>query len=98
MISPMKKIILGVWIGFNTAAAAFASDLVLWYDQPVGAAVSSLLTTNPGQPALGLGGGKPSSFISEALPIGNGRLGGLIAGGTALERNEKNIRTNSKQP
>ena len=97
----MKKILLGVWIGLNTAAAAFASDLVLWYDQPVGAAVSSLLTTNPGQPALSLGGGKPSSFISEALPIGNGRLGGLIAGGTAHERivlNEDSLWTGDENP
>ena len=73
----MKKIILGTLIGINVAATAtFASDLVLWYQQPASSIITSVLATNKGQPALSLGGGKPSSFINEALAIGNGRMGG----------------------
>ena len=97
----MKKILLGALIGINAAATTFASDLVLWYQQPVNSAVSSALATNQGQPALGLAGGKPSSFINEALAIGNGRIGGLIAGGTARERivlNEDSLWTGNDNP
>jgi len=91
----------GVLIICGTAAAAFAGDLVLWYQQPVGLAPSAPLTTNQSQPALGLGGGTASPFMNEALPIGNGRLGGLIAGGTARERvalNEDSLWTGDGNP
>src|SRR5882672_3131449 len=97
----MKKILLGAWIGISTVMVAAASDLVLWYQQPVGSAINTVLSTNKGQPALGLGGGTPSSFINEALPIGNGRIGGLIAGGTARERivlNEDSLWTGDENP
>ena len=70
----------------TTAATVFGSDLMLWYQQPVSSAINTVLSTNKGQPALSLGAGKPSSFINEALAIGNGHIGGLIAGGTAHER------------
>ncbi len=63
--------------------------------------VSTVLVTNAGQPVLNLGGGKPSSFINEALAIGNGRLGGLIAGGTSRERivlNEDSLWTGDENP
>jgi alpha-L-fucosidase 2 len=96
----VKKIRLAALIGI-TAMTATASDLVLWYQQPVGAAVSSILKTNQGQAVLGLGGGKPSSFINEALAIGNGRMGGLIAGGVARERivlNEDSLWTGGENP
>jgi alpha-L-fucosidase 2 len=48
-----------------------------------------------------MGGGKASSFINEALPIGNGRLGALIAGGTARERvvlDEDSLWTGDENP
>src|ERR1017187_10982631 len=64
-------------------AASFAGDLVLWYQQPVGSAINEALSAAEAAPPLGLAGGKASPFVNEALPIGNGRLGGLIAGGTA---------------
>src|ERR1039458_10492313 len=67
----------------GAGAAAFAGDLVLWYQQPVGSAINEALSAAEAAPPLGLAGGKASPFINEALPIGNGRLGGLIAGGTA---------------
>ena len=85
----------------NVVATAPASDLVLWYQQPVGSAASTVLATNKGQPALSLGGGKPSSFINEALAIGNGQRGGLIAGGTRRERivlNEDSLWTGGDNP
>jgi alpha-L-fucosidase 2 len=46
-------------------------------------------------------GGTASSFINEALPVGNGRIGGLIAGGTARERivlNEDSLWTGGENP
>ena len=82
----MKKIIFATLIFLSAGAASFASDLVLWYQQPVNSVVSAILATNKGQPTLSLGGGKASSFINEALAIGNGRIGGLIAGGVERER------------
>ena len=96
----MKRFFWGGLMFLNVVAAS-ASDLVLWYQQPVSSAISSILATNKGQPALGLGGGKPSSFINEALAIGNGRMGGLIAGGTAHERivlNEDSLWTGGENP
>ena len=62
-----------------------ASDLLLWYQQPVGSTVN----------------GTAPPFINEALPIGNGRLGGLIAGGTDRERialNEDSLWTGDENP
>jgi alpha-L-fucosidase 2 len=97
----MIKIVFAALGIFNFCAASFAGDLVLWYQQPVGSTVSTVLSTNKGQPVLGLGGGKPSSFINEALPIGNGRIGGLIAGGVARERivlNEDSLWTGNENP
>ena len=69
----------------GAGTALNASDLVLWYQQPAGSAFN--------RPA--------SPFINEALPIGNGRLGGLIAGGTARERivlNEDSLWTGDENP
>jgi alpha-L-fucosidase 2 len=97
----MKKIVFTALLVLNAVTASFASDLALWYQQPVGSAVSSVLTTNQGQPVLSLAGGKPSSFINEALAIGNGRIGGLIAGGTARERivlDEDSLWTGGENP
>ena len=68
------------------AGQSSASDLVLWYQQPADGARPEPLTTSPGQPGLHLGGGAASHFMDEALPIGNGRLGGLIAGSIERER------------
>ncbi|HXR03470.1 MAG TPA: glycoside hydrolase family 95 protein [Verrucomicrobiae bacterium] len=71
-----------VWL----ARQSSASDLVLWYQQPAGDARPEPPATSPGQPRLNLAGGAASHFMDEALPIGNGRVGGLIAGGIARER------------
>jgi alpha-L-fucosidase 2 len=97
----MKKILLGACIGINAAFAAFASDLVLWYSQPVGGQTEVPLTSGKGQPVVGMGGGKGSHFMNEALAIGNGSLGGMIAGGTARERivlNEDSLWTGDENP
>jgi alpha-L-fucosidase 2 len=97
----MNKFLPGALLLISLVMTASASDLVLWYQQPVGSVVSTVLSTNQGQPALGLGGGKPSSFINAAMPIGNGYLGGLIAGGTAHERvvlNEDSLWTGDENP
>jgi len=86
-----------VWL----AGQSSASDLVLWYQQPVGGSMPESLTTSPGQPRLNLGGGKASPFMDEALPIGNGRLGGLIAGGVTRERivlDEDSLWTGDENP
>jgi hypothetical protein len=91
----------GALIVLETPAASFASDLVLWYQQPVGVAPAAPTTTRSKQPPLGLGGGKASPFMNEALPIGNGRLGGLIPGGVAQERvvlNEDSLWTGDANP
>ena len=81
----MKKLFLALWIILGAGTALPAGDLVLWYQQPVGSA------------AYGTG----TPFINEALPVGNGRLGGLIAGGTARERivlNEDSLWTGDENP
>ena len=93
-------IIFGALILLGTNAATFAGDLVLWYQQPVGSAINEALSAAK-TPLLGLAGGKASSFVNEALPIGNGRMGGLIAGGTARERivlNEDSLWTGDENP
>ncbi len=93
--------IFGALFVFGIPATSFASDLVLWYPQPVGAAQVATATNNQHQTALGLGGGKASPFMNEALPIGNGRLGGLIAGDVARERivlNEDSLWTGDANP
>jgi alpha-L-fucosidase 2 len=85
----------------GTPAASFAGDLVLWYQQPVGMSLTAPAPANQGQPALGMGGGKASPFMNEALAIGNGRLGGLITGDTLRERivlNEDSLWTGDANP
>jgi alpha-L-fucosidase 2 len=97
----MAVIMAAVLIFDFARAAENPSPLTLWYQQPVGSAVSTVLTTNKGQPVLHMGGGHASSFINEALPIGNGRLGGLIAGGVTRERvvlNEDSLWTGDANP
>jgi alpha-L-fucosidase 2 len=97
----MKEIIYIAAILLSAKTTLFASDLVLWYQQPASSAASTVLITNRGQPVLNLGGGKPSSFINEALPVGNGRIGGLIAGGVTHERvalNEDSLWTGDENP
>jgi alpha-L-fucosidase 2 len=81
----VKKLFLALWIILGAGTALPAGDLVLWYQQPVGSTV--------------IGAAPP--FIHEALPIGNGRLGGLIAGGTAREQivlNEDSLWTGDENP
>jgi alpha-L-fucosidase 2 len=83
------------------AAQSSASDLMLWYQQPVGSAAHRASPDAQSAPPLSLAGGKASPFINEALPIGNGRLGGLIAGGTDRERivmDEDSLWTGDEDP
>jgi alpha-L-fucosidase 2 len=97
----MRKFFFVELIFLSAGAAAFASDLVLWYQQPVGGVTDEPLTSGKGQPPVGMGGGKASHFMNEALPIGNGRIGGLIAGGTTRERivlNEDSLWTGDENP
>jgi alpha-L-fucosidase 2 len=78
----MKKFILSALCFLNLASAMFASDLMLWYQQP---AIATRTTP----------------LINEALAVGNGRIGGLIAGGTAREQvvlNEDSLWTGGDNP
>ncbi len=97
----MKTIFCAIWFLALASALASASDLVLWYQSPVGGLKDEPVTSGPGQPAVGMGGGTGSHFMNEALPIGNGRIGGLIAGGTTQERvvlNEDSLWTGDENP
>ena len=85
----------------GTNAATFGGDLVLWYQQPAASAMNEAPPTAGTAPPLGLAGGTASPFVNEALPVGNGRIGGLIAGGTARERivlNEDSLWTGDENP
>jgi alpha-L-fucosidase 2 len=97
----MKKLFLAALILLIASASLFASDLVLWYQQPIGGMTDEPLTSGKGQPVVGRGGGRGSHFMNEALAIGNGRVGGLIAGGTTHERivlNEDSLWTGDEDP
>ena len=62
-----------------------AGNLVLWYQQPAGNTFN----------------GSATPFVNEALPVGNGRLGGLIGGGPARERivlNQDSLWTGDENP
>jgi alpha-L-fucosidase 2 len=86
-------------LGVGTSLSAV--DLTLWYQQPVGDLVNEPLTSSPGQPPLGMGGGKGSHAMNEALPIGNGRMGALIFGAPERERislNEDSLWTGTDNP
>ena len=94
---------LAVAFTFSTAARAEGADnsLTLWYQQPVGGTVEEPVISGKGQPPVGMGGGKGSHFMNEALAIGNGRIGGLIAGGVTRERivlNEDSLWTGGENP
>ncbi|HEU6449567.1 MAG TPA: glycoside hydrolase family 95 protein [Verrucomicrobiae bacterium] len=96
----MKKIISIATIVSGIAFATVASDLRLWYQQPVGAMIEPATTNASKVPSLA-SGGKSSKFINEALPIGNGRIGGLIGGGVDRERivlNEDSLWTGDENP
>jgi len=83
----MKHNVASVFlVALACAAKLSAADLTMWYQQPVGGVVNEPLISSHGQPLVGLGGGKGSHAMNEALPIGNGRLGGLIFGAPARER------------
>lgn len=97
----MKPILLAAAIVCSTNLSASAGNLVLWYQQPAGAAGAEPPATSTRQPRLNLAGGQASHFMNEALPIGNGRLGGLIAGGIARERivlDEDSLWTGDENP
>ena len=98
----MKKII--ATIGFTAlsfCAGLSAADLTLWYQQPVGGMAGEPLTSSPGQLPVGMGGGKGSHAMNEALPIGNGRMGALLFGQPERERisvNESSLWTGGENP
>jgi len=97
----MKKTFFVALLALGIGGTASASDLTIWFQQPVNITTNESPATNKAAPPLGLAGGKSSRFINEALPIGNGRLGGLIAGGTARERivlNEDSLWTGDENP
>ena len=95
----MKKI-LAILLLSGATTVLFASDLVLWYQQPVGSMVEPAAAHLSKVPTLA-SGGQSSKFINEALPVGNGRIGGLIAGGVTRERivlNEDSLWTGGENP
>jgi alpha-L-fucosidase 2 len=96
----MKPIIFILAILVSSLATAFSSDLTLWYRQPADAMIEPAAAHLSKVPALA-SGGKSSKFMNEALPIGNGRIGGLIGGGVARERislNEDSLWTGDANP
>jgi alpha-L-fucosidase 2 len=62
------------------AHAAPARDWKLWYRQPA---------TAPGELESGWGWNNPEAWV-QALPVGNGRLGGMVFGGVPEERIQLN--------
>ncbi len=90
----MNSVGLGGWLGISRHAGALlvvavglvlagapgaAGEQVLWYRQP-----ADLSEREPRN------GWSNSRGWVEALPVGNGRLGGMIYGGTAVERIQLN--------
>jgi alpha-L-fucosidase 2 len=101
MFSIVKQFVPAALVFWGAATTSFAGDLVLWYQQPIAGLTDEPLTSGNGQPIVGLGGGKGSHFMNEALAIGNGRIGGLISGGTTCERivlNEDSLWTGGENP
>ena len=96
-----NKIIAVVFTALAGVAHVSAADLTLWYQQPVGGLRAEPLTGSHGQPVVGLGGGKGSPAMNEALPIGNGRMGAMIFGQPERERisvNEDSLWTGGENP
>ncbi len=82
----------------DSAHAENLSPLTLWYQQPAGGLPDAALNT---QHRDTLNGGDGSVVMNEALPIGNGRIGGLITGGVADENivlNEDSLWTGDENP
>ncbi|MDX6766575.1 MAG: glycoside hydrolase N-terminal domain-containing protein [Candidatus Methylacidiphilales bacterium] len=87
-------------------AAATTGSTILWYDQPAPTGTpdggSDGKRTWPifEQPnPKNWAGGSP--YMTEALPVGNGRVGAMVFGGTALERlmvNEISLWTGDENP
>jgi alpha-L-fucosidase 2 len=96
-----NKTVSAVFIALACAASLSAADLTLWYQQPVGGVLNEPLTSGRGQPVVGMGGGKSSHAMNEALPIGNGRMGALLFGAPGRERisvNESSLWTGGENP
>ena len=77
----MRRILpsLALVVFFSTAAAR-AGDLKLWYDKPA-------------DPTLPAKYGEKSPGWEQALPVGSGRLGAMVFGGTSSERIQFNVDT-----
>ena len=98
MKKPSALILLSLLV---LAVHGLASDLTLWYQQPAGTPIKTPTPGNPGQPLVGLGGGKASPDMNDALPVGNSRMGALIFGLPARERlilNESSLWTGDENP
>jgi alpha-L-fucosidase 2 len=96
----MKKLIFIPAFLLTFQTALFSSDLTVWYRQPTGALVQPAAIHSSKVPALA-SGGKSSTFMNEALPIGNGRIGGLIGGDVLREQialNEDSLWTGDANP
>jgi alpha-L-fucosidase 2 len=72
-------------LALTLSTAASASDLRLWYDHPGDDSI------NPGRPLSGI--------MTQGLPIGNGRIGGMVMGQPAQDHfqfNEDSMWTGSE--
>ncbi|MBI4325831.1 MAG: glycoside hydrolase N-terminal domain-containing protein [Chloroflexi bacterium] len=79
--TPTKPLRTAICVLLITASTNLAEDdFVLWYRQPAAA---------PGQAASNWGWANSAAWL-QALPIGNGRLGGMVFGGIHQERIQLN--------
>ena len=83
-------IVAGAVAATRTTAAPAADDsLMLWYRQPAG--YQPPTTSSPaGGRRGGFGRGGQNDSWLEALPVGNGRIGAMVFGGTSQERIQLN--------
>ena len=92
--------LIPVFLVSGLAGAAIAADSVapvMWYTQP---AKTGALPAAQKIPIYAAKGGD-ARYMTEALPIGNGRIGALVFGGTATERlvlNDSSLWTGGDNP
>jgi hypothetical protein len=76
--------------GLCAAEPPASSSHVLWFAQPAKTGAPDDKDPKTGDPIYrtppSAHGGNGSRYMNEALPVGNGSLGALVFGGTALER------------
>ena len=96
----MKFLLLPAILILMQISTASAGNLLLWYPAPANVA-SDPKIADPHHPAPGEASAKPSPWMDVGLPIGNGRLGGLIAGGAERDEivlNESSLWTGDENP